>query len=126
MEKSWVIAERIWSMELPTTEKLVALCVLKHRNNDTGKCYPSRKRLAAMCGISVRAVSRALESLKASGVISDDGYRGCFKLLSFPIVQSRVLGDTSVTPPVSSASPQDSIFRPGVGEDMGEYDERCK
>ena len=70
----------------------------------------------------MRVVSRALASLKERGIIQDDGYHGCFKLLSFPIVQSRVLDDASVTPPVPSASP----FRDDVGVDFGEYDKRGK
>lgn len=121
MEKSWQIAERIWSAELSPTEKLVALAVLHYRNSDTGMCFPSRARIATSTGLSVRVVQRALAALKAAGLIMDAGHLGRFALLAFsPRVILGVMGDAHDTPGVTPATPIDSPFRPGVGENLEE------
>jgi hypothetical protein len=118
MEKSWQIAERIWSAELSPTEKLVALAVLHHRNSDTGKCFPSRERLALVCGLSVRVVQRALAQLKADGVLRQCGMMGRFALMEFvPRVNLRVMGDAHDTPGVTHTS-YVGPFKPIVGESL--------
>lgn len=120
MEKSWQIAERIWSAALTPTEKLVALAVLRYRNWDTGLCFPSRERIASDCRVSIPTVARALHVLKKCGMVEGGGYLGRFRLLRFvPSVQLGVMSITHDTPPVSPVTPQ-RIFRAGVGEELEE------
>ena len=120
MEKSWQIAERIWSAALTPTEKLVALAVLQHRNSQTGKCFPSRERIAATCGLSVRVVQRALARLKSFGLVRQCGMMGRFALMEFvPGVNLGVMGDAHDTPEVTLTTPQEYTgqFAMGVGEE---------
>ncbi len=51
----------------PATKK-VAAALLEHRNRTTGRCDPSVKTLAGMCGISERTVKRANENLSKSEI----------------------------------------------------------
>lgn len=125
MEKSWQIAERIWEADLTPTEKLVALAILKYRNSQTGKCFPSRERIAETCTLSVRVVQRAVARLKEIGLVRQCGMMGRFALMEFPpVVHLGVMGDVHDTPGVTPATPQayTGPFRMGVGEET-EMDE---
>lgn len=136
MEKSWQIAQRIWEAELTPTQKLVALCILSHRRSETGHCFPSRARIAKMCGLSLLSVKRSLKVLREAGIVETVDRMGRFCLFSFPvpdIVNLRVMGDQidtlmgfklipndtpDGTPVGLSQSEVKSIFAPHIGENM--------
>ena len=59
----------VWAMELPSTEKMVLLCLCDHANNE-GNCWPSMERIAGRCGVAERTVRRAIKSLVAKGALS--------------------------------------------------------
>lgn len=46
------------------------LVLRKHRNYQTGDCWPGRKRLSELCGVSVKTVDRELPRLAAVGAIT--------------------------------------------------------
>lgn len=60
----------IRSSNLSSTQKLVALILKSHMNNDTGECFPSVKTLAAGCSIGEKTVQRATEALEHAGFIT--------------------------------------------------------
>lgn len=63
-------AETIWSNTgLSPTQKLVALCLLEHRNEETSKCYPQHERIMLRTGLGRTAVFLALRGLKDLGVV---------------------------------------------------------
>jgi len=63
-------AETIWAnAALTPTQKLVAMCLLEHRNGDTWKCYPQHDRIMARTGLGRAAVFEALAKLRADGII---------------------------------------------------------
>jgi hypothetical protein len=51
------------SDHLTTTEKIVALALLRHRNNVSMKCYPGVKKLADITGLHRISISRAMAGL---------------------------------------------------------------
>lgn len=46
------------------------LVLRKHRNYKTGECWPGRKRLAVLCGVSLSTVTRELANLAKAGAIT--------------------------------------------------------
>lgn len=61
--------QAILSSNLSSTQKLVALVLKSHMNNDNGECFPSQKTLAAMCSIKEKTVQRATDALEEAGFI---------------------------------------------------------
>ncbi|TVP84047.1 MAG: helix-turn-helix domain-containing protein [Thioalkalivibrio sp.] len=57
-----------WSLDLPTTPKLVLLALAEHAD-DKGVCWPSQERIARMCGLSVRHLRRVCSELATRGLI---------------------------------------------------------
>lgn len=54
---------------LTTSEKIVALCLIWHRNVRTGQCNPGQATIARETGLKDRAVRSALHGLVGKGVI---------------------------------------------------------
>lgn len=46
------------------------LVLRKHRNYSTGDCFPGRRKLAELCGVSVKTADRELPRLAAVGAIT--------------------------------------------------------
>ncbi|WP_153008353.1 helix-turn-helix domain-containing protein [Rhodococcus pyridinivorans] len=53
---------------LPPAEQVVLMWLADH-SDDSEQCYPTRKTLADECGLSVRSLDRALESLIERGLV---------------------------------------------------------
>jgi Helix-turn-helix domain len=62
------IMSQVWELELPAAEKLIALALADHAN-DQGICAPSFSRIAWKCGISRDTVKRALRRFRDSGLV---------------------------------------------------------
>ena len=62
------IMSQVWELDLPATEKLIALALADHAN-DQGICAPSFSRIAWKCGISRETVKRALRSFRDAGLV---------------------------------------------------------
>lgn len=65
------IAAINWALEVKTKtpmEKLV-LVALANYADETGKCWPSVKRIAQICGCTERYVTKAISRLKKEGII---------------------------------------------------------
>ena len=60
----------IYDSKLSNNQKLVAQALRYHMNNDTGKCFPSLKTLAAECSIGQKTVQRAIDALEDAGFIT--------------------------------------------------------
>ncbi|MGE4537614.1 MAG: helix-turn-helix domain-containing protein [Desulfovibrio sp.] len=64
------LQRRIFENEgLSASEKLVALCLVWHRNTRTGQCNPGQAAIARETGLKERAVRSALHGLGAKGII---------------------------------------------------------
>jgi hypothetical protein len=53
----------------------VWLVLRKHRNYTTGECWPSRRRLATMCGMDVKTIQKCLSNLTEVGAVTIIGRR---------------------------------------------------
>ena len=51
-------------------------CLCKFRNNQTNSCFPSRKTVADLCGVSLKTVDAALRKLCALGLIQKRNRQG--------------------------------------------------
>lgn len=61
-----------WSLDLPSSTKLVLLALCDHVNRDDRSCYPSWVGIEKMTGLARRTVARAISALVDDGVISTD------------------------------------------------------
>lgn len=57
-----------WRMAIPTTEKMVLLCLCDFAN-DRGECWPSVDTLAGKCSLSDRTVQKAIKQLREWGIV---------------------------------------------------------
>lgn len=58
----------VWSLDLPTSTKLVALALADYANED-GVCWPSVSRLAGRCSMHPRTIQRHLSDLEERRVL---------------------------------------------------------
>lgn len=60
---------RVWELDLPSTAKVVLLCLADHANDEGAHVYPSVGLTAAKCSLSERAVQNALRDLREDGIL---------------------------------------------------------
>ena len=65
-----------WELPLPSTEKLVLVCLVQHINAKTGTAWCSVARLVRLTGLSERTVQRAITKLELTGAITRDERAG--------------------------------------------------
>lgn len=58
----------VWDLELEPLTKMVLLALADHANDD-GECWPSRKKTAKKCGISLDTLDRRTASLEKMGYL---------------------------------------------------------
>ena len=61
---SFELEKRAWAIPLPSTEKLVLLCLAHHANPDNGLCFPSTSKIGKDTGLHPKSVSRVLTRLQ--------------------------------------------------------------
>jgi hypothetical protein len=94
--------------DITPTEKLVMLVVASHRNEETGRCFPSQSLVAEKSGLTDRTVRRSLTSLEEKGLISRAKQTGKSDEIFFPTTP-----DTeTATPDTVSAYPGRSFLPP--------------
>jgi hypothetical protein len=54
---------------LPSSEKMVALCLAHHRNPATLKCYPGYGKISDETGLDRKTIARAVDSLERAKII---------------------------------------------------------
>jgi hypothetical protein len=77
----------VWRLDLPPMEKLVLLA-LADWANDEGRCWPSATTLASKTGEGERTVRRAIQSLIAKGVLSQNQRAGTTPIYTVTPCQS--------------------------------------
>lgn len=54
----WELRRAIWDSSEPLVVKALALAIMEHMRPDNFEAYPTRERLARMCGISDKTMER--------------------------------------------------------------------
>lgn len=105
---NWEIEKRIWNTRgLKTTERLVALALVQFRNNQTGLCFPSHKKVAERVDLSRNAVRGAIRGLRHKGVLHArfNGYHSNQYLFFDSVVNNKNTGVENSTPPYQDTDP---------------------
>jgi hypothetical protein len=64
-----------WEQPCPATQKLVLVALADHADNQ-GSCYPSIGRVAVRCGLSRRAVQKAIRGLATTSLLTIQEHSG--------------------------------------------------
>ena len=65
----FMLPNKIFDLELKPRDFIVYSCLVRHKDNETHTCYPSRKLIAKECCITLRTVDKALVSLQNLSLI---------------------------------------------------------
>lgn len=58
-----------WELDIPSTEKMVLLCLCDYANDEGGSCYPSIATIAKKTSKNERTIQRALRWLEDNGFV---------------------------------------------------------
>lgn len=58
-----------WGQDVPAIPKLVLLSLADHADREANSCFPSRKTIAAECGIGASTVTKAIHLLEEKGLL---------------------------------------------------------
>lgn len=67
------VMSAVWRTGLEVKRKIVLLKFADHADDDGRNAYPSRPKVAAACGMSVKSVERIIGSLKKEGILIPEG-----------------------------------------------------
>lgn len=93
-----------WELPIPSTEKMVLMCLCDYANDEGGNCWPAVPTLARKCSKSERTVQGALKSLEAMGYLTSSERRGTSN--------SFQLDPRKICTPAKSAPPQKTTQTP--------------
>ena len=65
----FMLPNKIFDLKLKPRDFIVYSCLVRHKDNETHTCYPSRKLIAKECCITLRTVDKALASLQNLSLI---------------------------------------------------------
>lgn len=69
--KNWMIRAGLWNSHgLTSTEKLVALCLVQHRNETTNECVVAQRLIAKRTELSLRTVATTLAGLESKMLVA--------------------------------------------------------
>jgi DNA-binding transcriptional regulator YhcF (GntR family) len=57
----------VWKTKLPTSEKMVLLCIADHASDDGTEAWPSQRLIAEKSSLTIRTVQRCINNLTAEG-----------------------------------------------------------
>lgn len=60
----------VWQLDLPPSQKLVAIALADHCHDDGSEARPSQALLSRKTGLDTRSIRRILHALQAAGVIT--------------------------------------------------------
>lgn len=95
-----------WDANVPSTEKMVLLCLCDFAN-DAGVCWPSVKTIAAKCSVSERTVQGAIKRLRETGFCSWDDTPG--KPHQFRLDPRKICTPAEPAPPQELQKPPQNL-----------------
>lgn len=63
------IMSEVWKTKLPTSEKMVLLCIADHASDDGTEAWPSQRLISEKSSLTIRTVQRCINNLTAEGWI---------------------------------------------------------
>lgn len=93
-----------WDLDIPSTEKMVLMCLCDFASDDGGNCWPSIKTIARKCSKSERTVQGALKNLSNMGFLKSYVRSGTSNLFK--------LDPRRICTPAESAPPQKTTQTP--------------
>lgn len=82
---SFSLGKKVWAIPLPSSEKLVLLCLANFANSDTGLCFPSSTKIGECTGLHPKSVSRVLGRLQKRKLIEVKRRRDSSNLFTLKI-----------------------------------------
>ena len=100
-----------WELDIPSTEKMVLMCLCDYANDDGGNCWPAVATLARKCSKGERTIQVAIRSLESMGILDVHERRGTSN--SFRLNPRKICTPADVAPPQNTAkTPADSAPKP--------------
>lgn len=65
----FMVSNKIFEFKLKPRDFTVYCCLLRHRDNENGFCFPSRRMIASECSIDRKTVDSAIANLSALGLV---------------------------------------------------------
>ncbi|MEG0838701.1 MAG: helix-turn-helix domain-containing protein [Clostridia bacterium] len=65
----FMVSNHIFELQLKPIPFTIYCCLLRHKDEKSQSCFPSRKKVAALCSISLQSVDNALKELAAIGLV---------------------------------------------------------
>ncbi len=65
----FMMPNKIFDLQLKPRDFIVYCCLVRHKDNNSHTCYPSRKLIAQECCVTLRTVDKALASLQSLGLV---------------------------------------------------------
>lgn len=96
-----------WETDIPSTEKMVLLCLCNFAGDEGGNCWPSVATLATMCSTSERTVQRAIRSLESRGILDTNHRLGTSS--KYRINPRQIVTPDKVSPPTQCHLTPDTV-----------------
>lgn len=101
-----------WDLDIPSTEKMVLLCLCDFASDEGGNCWPSMATIAGRCSTSERTVQRAIRALETRGILDTSqrlGTSSRYRIHPRQIVRGdKMSGVTKTTKTPDTVSPKPS------------------
>lgn len=65
-----MVSNYIFELQLKPISFTIYCCLLRHKDEESQSCFPSRKKLATLCNISLQSVDNALRELESVGLVA--------------------------------------------------------
>lgn len=67
-----MVSNNIFELGLKPRTLVVYCCLLRHMDNSTHHCWPSRKTIAGLCSCTERTVDKAIHELCGIGLVKKE------------------------------------------------------
>lgn len=90
-----------WDLDIPSTEKMVLMCLCDYANDEGGNCWPSVATLARKCSKSARTIQGAIQWLAKHRFLTTKDAPG--KSHSFTLDPRKICAPAETAPPQKTA-----------------------
>lgn len=96
----FMLSNEIFSLGLKPRDFAVLACLIRHKDNENDRCYPSRELISKECCIKIKTVDAALKQLeKRSLIVKKHRLRKNGRASYTPLFQTEILLRIKTTKP---------------------------